>query len=131
MAKKKTNTVPVDGEKLKRVVFDHNYTLTEISVDMGFAGSYLSRFTSSFETNMPKRTAQLLEVLGIHYEDYKPDEDEPLPWDISESEERLLAAPSTVILSSESITELCNAMHGIIYDAVYNAVDKAMREVLL
>ena len=131
MAKKKTNTVPVDGEKLKRVVFDHNYTLTEISVDMGFAGSYLSRFTSGFETNMPKRTVQLLEVLGIHYEDYKPDEDEPLPWDIGEFDERLLSAPSTVILSSESITELCNAMHGIIYDAVYNAVDKAMREVLL
>ena len=125
MAKKKTNTVPVDGEKLKRVVFDHNYTLTEISVDMGFAGSYLSRFTSGFETNMPKRTVQLLEVLGIHYEDYKPDEDDPLPWDIEHT------APSTVILSSESITELCNAMHGIIYDAVYNAVDKAMREVLL
>lgn len=137
MARKRrnTDTVRIDGEKLKQAIEDHNFIGTELSEKIGFAKSYLSRFTSGSITEMPTRVATLLDLVGIHLDEYKYEEpepqDDPLPWDIEHFEEKLLSAPSTVILSSESITELCNAMHGIIYDAVYNAVDKAMREVLL
>lgn len=131
MARKRrnTDTVHIDGEKLKQAIEDHNFIGTELSEKIGFAKSYLSRFTSGSITEMPTRVATLLDLVGIHLDSYKytdPEpQDDPLPWDIEH------VAPSTVVLSSESITELCNAMHGIIYDAVYNAVDKAMREVLL
>ena len=139
--KKTTDSVPFSADKLRYQIESHNFTQTSLAEELGFGANYLSKFVNGVRGALiPRRVTLLLETVGIHYEDYLPDpepeptpepQDDPLPWDIGEFEERLLSAPSTVILSGESITELCNAMHGIIYDAVYNAVDKAMREVLL
>lgn len=139
--KRITDTVRIDGEKLKQAIADHNLIGTELSEKIGYTKAYLSRFTSGAVEEMPTRVATLLDLCGIHLDEYKYEEpehpmridpeDDSLPWDIEQFADKLIAAPSTVVLSSESITELCNAMHGIIYDAVYNAVDKAMREVLL
>lgn len=129
-----TETVRIDGEKLKQAIADHNLIGTELSEKIGYAKGYLSRFTSGAVEDMPTRVATLLDLCGIHLDEYKWVEPEPEPqdeWDIADFADKLIAAPSTVVLSSESITELCNAMHGIIYDAVYNAVDKTLREVLL
>lgn len=138
--KKTTDSVPFDADKLRYQIESHNFTQTSLAEELGFGANYLSKFVTGTRGTIPRRVTLLLETVGIHYEDYLPDpepeqtpepQDDPLPWDIDQFADKLIAAPSTVILSSESITELCNAMHGIIYDAVYNAVDKAMREVLL
>ena len=129
MARKKvTDTVRVDGEKLKQAIADHNLIGTELSEKIGYAKGYLSRFTSGAVTEMPTRVATLLDLVGIHLDEYKYEEpepqDDPLPWDIGEFEERLLSAPSTVVLSGETIEELCKAMHETIYSAVYEAMKK-------
>lgn len=139
--KKTTDSVPFSADKLRYQIESHNFTQTSLAEELGFGANYLSKFVNGARGKLiPRRVTLLLETVGIHYEDYLPDpepeptqepQDDPLPWDIDQFADKLIAAPSTVILSSESITELCNAMHGIIYDAVYNAVDKAMREVLL
>lgn len=138
--KKTTDSVPFDADKLRYQIESHNFTQTSLAEELGFGANYLSKFVTGTRGKLiPRRVTLLLETVGIHYEDYLPDpepeepepQDDPLPWDIENFEERLLSAPSTVVLSGESITELCNAMHGIIYDAVYNAVDKTLREVLL
>lgn len=137
MAKRKTDALPYDGEKLRYQIESHNWIQAALSEDMGFAKGYLNRFCNHMFDEIPRRTTLLLESYGIHYEDYKPDpepeptpepQDDPLPWDIANFEERLLSAPSTVVLSGESITELCRAMHDVIYDAVYSAVKKAWSE---
>lgn len=130
-----SKTLPVSPVLVDKVFSEKGLSLTYASQMLGKSDSYLS--TVKYNGAISKTSTILIEkIWGIPYEDYAPipepePQDDPLPWDIEHFEEKLLSAPSTVILSSESITELCNAMHGIIYDAVYNAVDKAMREVLL
>ena len=66
MAERKTDTVPIDGFKLKMCIFDHGFTVTELSEKIGFSYTYLSRFTSGKATDMPRRTSALLENFGIH-----------------------------------------------------------------
>ena len=140
--KKTTDSVPFSADKLRYQIESHNFTQTSLAEELGFAANYLSKYVTGSRGEIPRRVTLLLETVGIHYEDYLPDpepepehpmridpEDDPLPWDIENFEERLLSAPSTVVLSGESITELCKELHGVIYDAVYNATSKALYEV--
>lgn len=137
MARKKQQTecVRIDCDKFRTAIENHGYTARNLGLKIGYSQGYFWGYTSGLRDLMPVRVVTLLDLVGIHLDEYKYTEpepqDDPLPWDIEQFEDGVISAPSTVILSSESITELCNAMHGIIYDAVYNAVDKAMREVLL
>lgn len=137
--KKTTDSVPFSADKLRYQIESHNFTQTSLAEELGFGANYLSKFVNGVRGDLiPRRVTLLLETVGIHYEDYLPDpepepipepQDDPLPWDIEQFEERLLSAPSTVVLSGESIEELCKALHGVIYDAVYNATSKALYEV--
>lgn len=135
--KQQVECVRIDTDKFRNAIENHGYTARDLGLKIGYSQGYFWGFTSGARDLLPVRVVTLLDLVGIHLDEYEHTEpipepqDDPLPWDIANFEERLLSAPSTVVLSSESITELCNAMHGIIYDAVYNAVDKAMREVLL
>ena len=143
MARKKQQTecVRIDCDKFRNAIENHGHSARDLGLKIGYSQGYFWSYTSGARDLMPVRVVTLLDLVGIHLDEYKytePEhpmridpEDDPLPWDIEQFADKLISAPSTVILSGESITELCNAMHGIIYDAVYNAVDKAMREVLL
>ena len=128
MAKKKTDTLPYDGEKLRYQIESHNWVQAALSEDMGFAKGYLNRFCNQMFDEIPRRTTILLESYGIHYEDYKPDPkpepvDEPLPWvNTPEVEE------PRFVLTHADIERLCDAMHKTIYCAVYEAFRKALEE---
>lgn len=136
MAKKKTDTLPYDGEKLRYQIESHNWVQTALSEDMGFAKAYLNRFCNHMFDEIPRRTTLLLETYGIHYEDYKPDpkpeptpepQDDPLPWDIANFEERLLSAPSTVVLSGETIEQLVEAFRPMVYEEVKKAFEEVLK----
>lgn len=134
MARKKryTETVRVDAERLRAAIENHGYTAKDLGLKLGYSEGYFWAYTNGAKEDLPVRVVTLLDLIGIHLNEYEyqePEiseepEDDPLPWDIGEFEERLLASPSTVILSSESIEELCKAMHETIYSAVYEAMKK-------
>ena len=127
--KKKTEAIPYDGEKLKNQIESHNYTMSGLSLELGYSRTYLGNLVNHnkgiFE--IPVRTVKLLEFFGIHYDDYKPDpepvEEQPLPWDVFPEVEQPLRH-----LTGADIEALCKAMHETIYDAVYEAVKKAWSE---
>ena len=135
--KQQTECVRIDGEKFRNTIENHGYTAKDLGLKIGYSQGYFWGYTSGARDLLPVRVVTLLDLVGIHLNEYEyvePEPEEPEPqdeWDIGDFADKLIAAPSTVVLSSETIDALCNAMHGIIYDAVYNAVDKTLREVLL
>ena len=72
----KRKMLQVDPYKLKEKILDHG-RITYVAEDLGFAPSY---FTRAFRTGeLPEATALMLDkVYGIKYEDYKPEEKEPI-----------------------------------------------------
>ena len=135
--KQQTECVRIDCEKFRNTIENHGYTAKDLGLKIGYSQGYFWGYTSGARDLLPVRVVTLLDLVGIHLNEYEyvePEPEEPEPqdeWDIADFADKLIAAPSTVVLSSETIDALCNAMHGIIYDAVYNAVDKTLREVLL
>ena len=128
-AKKKTESLPFDGDKLRYQIESHNYTMAELSREIGYTTSYLGNLVNHNKGayEIPVRAVKLLELFGIHYDDYKPDpepvEEQPLPWDVYPEVESPLRH-----LTGADIEALCKAMHETIYDAVYEAVKKAWSE---
>lgn len=132
MQKKKSGTerIPYDSEKLRFQIESHNYTLSGLSLDLGYGKAYLGNAVNraeSFSHGIPRRTVILLETVGIHYKDYEPDttpvipkepEDDPLPWDVPEDK------TITVKLDEEQFARLAV----IIREQVYEAVRKAWSE---
>ena len=127
--KKKTEAIPYDGEKLRYQIESHNYTMSGLSLELGYSRTYFGNIVNHNKGifDIPVRVVKLLELVGIHYEDYKPDpepvEEQPLPWDVYPEVD-----PPFRNLTGKDIEALCKAMHETIYDAVYEAVKKAWSE---
>ena len=129
MGKKKTDTLPYDGEKLRQQIESHNYTICGLSIELGYSRAYLGNIVNNSYsmTEIPRRAVMLLETVGIHYDDYKPDPkplmidpveyDEPLPWDVPDK-------TITVKLDEDQMSQLAV----MIREQVYEAVRKAWSE---
>ena len=75
----KRKMLQVDPYKLKEKILDHG-RITHVAEDLGYSPSY---FTRAFRMGeLPEATALMLDkVYGIKYEDYKPEEKEPVQED--------------------------------------------------
>lgn len=133
MATKKTDALPYDGEKLRHQIESHNYTLCGLSDDLGYSRTYLGNMVNHNKgvTEIPRRVVRLLETVGIHYDDYKPDpkpfmidpveSDDPLPWEMQDK-------TITVKLDEEQLDYILEKLQGIVSAAIYSEVKKAWNE---
>ena len=134
MATKKTDTLPYNGEKLRNQIESHNYTLRGLSDELGYSRTYFGNIVNHNKgiTEIPRRVVMLLETVGIHYDDYKPDPkplmidpvveyDEPLPWEVQDK-------TITVKLDEEQLDYILEKLQGIVSAAIYNEVKKAWNE---
>ena len=75
----RAKTRPIDGQKLKSLILDRGY-ITHISADIGYSPSRIHQAINDNRISM--QMATILEAkFGIKYEDYKPEEKEPVQED--------------------------------------------------
>ena len=128
--KQQVECVRIDTDKFRNAIENHGYTAMDLGLKIGYSRGYFWGFTSGERTELPVRVVTLLDLVGIHLDEYEyvePEpQDDPLPWDVADFADRLLKAPSEVVLTGESIEELVNAFRS----AIYEEVKKAFEEVL-
>ena len=118
----KTETFPIDGEKLRKEITRRGMTLSEASKLIGRGCSFLNHHLSAGYTNMP--TILILEkAFNLPYDAYKPDIPEPEPEPPKEHEDEL---PGQMVFQLPNMNK--NDLWKLIYTAVYEATKKALEE---
>ena len=118
----KTETFPIDEEKLRKEITRRGMTLAEASKAIGRGCSYLNHHLSNGHTNMP--TIMILEkIFNLPYDAYKLDIPEPEPVQPEESEKEL---PGQMVFQLPNMNK--NDLWKLIYTAVYEATKKALEE---
>lgn len=118
----KENRYPIDKEKFRKEITRRGLSLTEASLEIGRASSYLSNIIC--EGNINKATITVLEKLyNLHYEAYKQTESVPESAQTETSEE---PPKGQMTFQLPSMTK--DEFWKVIYTAVYEAVKKAWSE---
>lgn len=130
--KQQVECVRIDCEKFRDAIENHGYTARDLGLKIGYSQGYFWGFTSGARDLLPVRVVTLLDLVGIHLNEYEYTEpepepqDDPLPWDVADFADKLLKAPSEVVLTGESIEELVKAFRSMFYEET----KKAFEEVL-
>jgi hypothetical protein len=106
---KKGKRIPVDAEKFRRVIASKGLKLEHLSINLGFAGSYLNNRLRDAEPSLLPVVADFLKSnYGISEEEYSPTENEPVC--VEETHDTL--------------------DYDKLYDVIYRAMKAALQETL-
>ena len=114
--KKNTETVAIDGEKLRSLIKESEISAAELGRNAGYGNSYV--MNAIMHNSISKVVVNFLELHGIHYEDYAPEVKEK---ETEQCEDKRVTN-SIATLSPDELSQL-------IYQAVYSAVIHAWKEV--
>lgn len=123
---KKRNTVSkmirIDGEMLRRAIYDRNLVPMKMSQEMGLNSCYISHCIG--EGSISPGSARMIEVMfGIKPEEYFWKEPEPEPvMEVPATEER------TAVVMPELNEEFWERLNQTIYRAVYGALKRVYNE---
>lgn len=120
---KKRNTVSkmikIDGELLRRAIYDRNLVPMNMSKEMGMNNSYVSHCIG--EGSISPGSARMLEVMfGIKPEEYFYKEPEPEPQNeaVAETVQKVNEA---LHLGDDFWIRLCRTINVAVYEAVHKA----------
>ena len=120
---KKRNTVSkmikIDGELLRRAIYDRNLVPMKMSQEMGMNNSYVSHCIG--EGQISPGSARMLEVMfGIKPEEYFYKEPEPEPQNeaVAETVQKVNEA---LHLGDDFWIRLCRTINVAVYEAVHKA----------
>lgn len=124
---KKRNTVSkmirIDGEKLRRAIYDRDLVPMKMSQEMGLNNCYISHCIG--ERSISPGSARMLEVMfGIKPEEYFWKEPEPEP-------EPVVEGPTTeepAVVMPKVDEEFWERLNQTIYRAVYGALKRVYNE---
>lgn len=111
--------IKIDGEKLRRAIYDRNLVPMKMSQEMGLNSCYVSHCMG--EGTISPGSARMLEVMfGIKPEEYFWKEPEPEP-------EPVVEGPAAVVMP-EVNEEFWERLNQTIYRAVYGALKRVYNE---
>ena len=112
--------IKIDGEMLRRAIYDRNLVPMNMSKEMGMNNSYVSHCIG--EGSISPGSARMLEVMfGIKPEEYFWKEPEPV-MEVPATEER------TAVVMPELNEEFWERLNQTIYRAVYGALKRVYNE---
>ena len=116
----KTNTQPIDAEKLRNEIQRRGMTLVDISRKLGHTGSYMNQIIK-YGSMTRSTILQIESMFNIKYEAIKPDE--PLPANPKKMETPELLLGGQMIFNPNQIT--ADKLFAIIYSATKKAIEDA------
>lgn len=124
---KKRNTVSkmikIDGEMLRRAIYDRDLVPTNMSKEMGMNNCYVSHCIG--EGSISPGSARMIEVMfGIKPEEYFWKEPEPEPEPVVEEP----AAEEPAVVMPKVDEEFWERLNQTIYRAVYGALKRVYNE---
>lgn len=119
----KSNRIKIDGEALRRELEKRNLSMTDVSKELGFAKSYISKVINLNLCNVP--TMKLLEVTyNIKPENYEYKEPEPETEPISIEE-----LETEEIVSQIDYKEFYKTIYGAVYHAMQDVLNNKEEEI--
>lgn len=116
--------IKIDGEMLRRAIYDRNLVPMKMSQEMGMNNSYVSHCIG--EGSISPGSARMLEVMfGIKPEEYFWKEPEPEPEPVVE--EPTAEEPAAVVMPKVD-EEFWERLNQTIYRAVYGALKRVYNE---
>ena len=73
MANQNGQTLPIDGKKLEKFLFDQGYTNAKFAAETGLSKWSISQYINNHQAPSRPSVMAMCGVLGIKYEDIKPE----------------------------------------------------------
>ena len=116
--KQQVECVRIDTEKFRNAIENHGYTARDLGLKIGYSQGYFWGFTSGSRDLLPVRVVTLLDLVGIHLDEYEYTEpepepqDDPLPWDVPQDK------TITVRLDEDQLAQIGVMIREQVYEAM-------------
>ena len=118
--KQQTECVRIDCDKFRNAIENHGYTARDLGLKIGYSQGYFWGFTSGARDLLPVRVVTLLDLVGIHLDEYEhtepiiPEEpqDDLLPWDVPQDK------TITVRLDEDQLAQIGVMIREQVYEAM-------------